>query len=293
MFQQMIYFIAIVKNNSFTKAAEECNISQSAISQQMKELESNLGVSLLERKGRSFTVTDAGKYFYTHSQDILEDVNQLVNNTVKIVKDDQINLKVGYLRSFGTTEFLRAVSEFNKQYPQVKINITSGNHEDLYRLLRSGQIDMNFADQRRALSNKYVNEFLTDSKFMVAISRSIFPNLSTRISSSQLTDMTCILVGEDDEFESDESYYQDILGIRSEFKAVKTLDEAQILVASNQGYLIVNDRTQGQLNLDTVKTLELVNGKQTMSQKYYAYWKADNSGYYIETFADLLKKNFA
>lgn len=293
MFQQMVYFIAIVKNNSFTKAAEECNISQSAISQQMKELESSLGVSLLERKGRSFTVTDAGKYFYTHSQDILEDVNQLINNTVKIVKDDQINLKVGYLRSFGTTEFLRAVSEFNKQYPQVKINITSGNHEDLYQLLRSGQIDMNFADQRRALSNKYVNEFLTDSKFMVAVSRSSFPSLSTKISSEQLTDMTCILVSGDDELESDKSYYQDILGIRSEFKAVKTLDEAQILVASNQGYLIVNDRTQGQLNLDAVKTLELVNGKQTMSQKYYAYWKADNSGYYIETFADLLKKNFA
>lgn len=293
MFQQMVYFIAIVKNNSFTKAAEECNISQSAISQQMKELESSLGVSLLERKGRSFTVTDAGKYFYTHSQDILEDVNQLINNTVKIVKDDQINLKVGYLRSFGTTEFLRAVSEFNKQYPQVKINITSGNHEDLYQLLRSGQIDMNFADQRRALSNKYVNEFLTDSKFMVAVSRSSFQSLSTKISSEQLTDMTCILVSGDDELESDKSYYQDILGIRSEFKAVKTLDEAQILVASNQGYLIVNDRTQGQLNLDAVKTLELVNGRQTMSQKYYAYWKADNSGYYIETFADLLKKNFA
>jgi len=63
MFQQMKYFIAIVKNHSFTKAADECNISQSAISQQMKELESNLGITLLKRKGRSFEVTEAGQYF--------------------------------------------------------------------------------------------------------------------------------------------------------------------------------------------------------------------------------------
>jgi len=88
MFQQMQYFIAIVKNHSFTQAAVECNISQSAISQQMKELESNLGIKLLERKGRSFEVTEAGQYFYIHSQDILKDLNQLIKNTNNLVKKD-------------------------------------------------------------------------------------------------------------------------------------------------------------------------------------------------------------
>jgi hypothetical protein len=78
-------------------------------------------VQLLERKGRSFEVTKAGQYFYTHSQDILEDVDQLLDNTVKIVKNDQVELKVGYLKNFGTTEFLRTVSQFSKDFPQVKI----------------------------------------------------------------------------------------------------------------------------------------------------------------------------
>ena len=49
MFQQIKYFIAVVDQHSFTKAAEECNISQSAISQQIKELENTLGVELLKR----------------------------------------------------------------------------------------------------------------------------------------------------------------------------------------------------------------------------------------------------
>ena len=292
MFQQMQYFIAIVKNHSFTQAAVECNISQSAISQQMKELESNLGVQLLERKGRSFEVTKAGQYFYTHSQDILEDVNQLVDNTVKLVKDEQVELKVGYLKNFGTTEFLKTVSKFSKDFPQVKIKITSGNHEELFELLKSGQIDLNFSDQRRALSNTYVNEFLTNSKFMLAISRNGFSDDRTAMEISELADIPCILITDNDQKKTDEEYFREILGVRSDFILAKNYDEAQVLVASNQGYMIINDRTQ-QLDTDIVKTVDLMNNKQLMIQNYYAYWKTDNSGYYIESFADLLKNSFA
>lgn len=288
----MQYFIAIVKNHSFTQAAVECNISQSAISQQMKELESNLGVKLLERKGRSFEVTAAGQYFYTHSQDVLEDVHQLVQNTVKIVKNDETELRIGYLRSFGTTEFLQTVSQFNQEFPKVKIKISSGNHEELYELLRSGQIDLNFSDQRRALSNEYQNEFLTSSKFMVAVSRTL-PVGTEKIDIAELADIPCILIVDENQQASEESYYREILGVKSEFTLVKNYDEAQMLIASSQGYLIVNQRTQRQLNQDIVKMIPLVKGERNLMQNYYAYWQADNSGYYIESFAELLKKSFA
>lgn len=292
MFQQMQYFIAIVKNHSFTQAAVECNISQSAISQQMKELESNLGVKLLNRKGRSFEVTEAGQYFYTHSQDILEDVHQLVKNTVKIVKNDETELRVGYLRSFGTNEFLQTVSEFTKKYPQVKIKINSGTHEELYELLRTGQIDLNFSDQRRALSNEYQNEFLTSSEFMVAVNRSL-PVGTDKIDISELANIPCILIIDGDHQVSEEEYYRDILGVKSEFILASNYDEAQMLIASNQGYLIINHRMRKQLNQDIVKMIPLVKGGRKMIQNYYAYWQADNSGYYIETFAELLKQSFA
>ncbi|CAJ1201307.1 HTH-type transcriptional regulator BenM [Companilactobacillus paralimentarius] len=292
MFQQMQYFIAIVKNHSFTQAAVECNISQSAISQQMKELESNLGVKLLERKGRSFEVTEAGQYFYTHSQDILADVNQLVQNTTKIVRNNEVNLNVGYLRSFGTTEFLQTVSKFTQEYPQVKIHITSGNHEELYELLQTGKLDLNFSDQRRALSNEYQNEFLTASEFMVAVSRSL-PVGTEEIDIAELANLSCILISDSENPTTDEAYYRDILGVRSNFIFAKNYDEAQMLVAANQGYLIINARMQSQLNQDIVKTIKLVKGDRKLKQNYYAYWKADNSGFYIETFADLLKESFA
>lgn len=293
MFQQMKYFIAVVENHSFTRAAEECDISQSAISQQIKELEGSLGVALLNRTGRSFEVTEAGQYFYTHCQDVLEAVNQLVQNTIKITKDDEVELKVGYLRSFGTAEFLQTVSQFSQEYPKVKIKISSGTHEQLYELLRTEQVDLIFSDQRRALSNEYANEFLTDSQFMVAVSQTAFPGDANQIDAAQLVDIPCILITDNSQQANEKTYYREILGIKSEFQLVENYDEAQMMVASNQGYLIVNSRTESQLDTKIVKTAKLVNDSRELIQKYYAFWKADNSGFYIESFADLLKQSFA
>ena len=67
MIRQIRYFQAVVRNNSFSEAAEECHISQSAISQQIQALERELGFELLERKNRKFILTPAGEYFYKKS----------------------------------------------------------------------------------------------------------------------------------------------------------------------------------------------------------------------------------
>lgn len=292
MFQQMQYFIAIVNNHSFTQAAVDCHISQSAISQQMKELESQLGVKLLNRKGRSFEVTEAGQYFYSHSQDILADVDQLIKKTIKIEKNDEVELRVGYLRSFGTAEFLQTVSKFTQEFPKVKIKISSGTHEELYELLQTGKIDLNFSDQRRALSNEYQNEFLTASEFMVAVNNSL-PVEAQKIDVADLVDIPCILIIDGNQQVSEKEYYRNVLGVKSEFVIAKSYDEAQMLIASNQGYLIINQRMRTQLDKDIVKMISLVKGDRKLIQNYYAYWQANNSGYYIETFAELLKQTFA
>ncbi|WP_125766721.1 LysR family transcriptional regulator [Lapidilactobacillus wuchangensis] len=292
MFQQMQYFIAVVQQHSFTKAAEVCNISQSAISQQIKELENYLDVTLLERSGRSFTVTPAGQYFYRHSQEILANVEQLVANTKQMKQTAKPMLHLAYLRSFGTAEFLEAVAAFSKTYPQVEIKISSGNHEQLFNLLRDEKVDLIFSDQRRALSNAYVNEALTSSPFMVAVSRAAFNGMTQQIQAADLVDLPCLLLADNGQQATEEDYYRDVLGVRSKFQLVNSYDEAQMLIAANQGFLIINQRTQSLLNSAVVRLYQLVNSQQQLSQNYYAFWKQDNSGFYIETFAELLQQKF-
>ncbi|WP_229564607.1 LysR family transcriptional regulator [Pediococcus pentosaceus] len=91
MFQQMQYFIDVVDAHSFTQAAADDNISQSAISQQIKELENNLGVLLLKRQGRSFEITPAGQYFYQHSRDVLGQVKKLLKIPLELPMITNLN----------------------------------------------------------------------------------------------------------------------------------------------------------------------------------------------------------
>ena len=63
LLRQIEYYLAVVDCGSFSEAAEKCFISQSAVSQQIKALEKELGVELLERHNRTFTLTESGKVF--------------------------------------------------------------------------------------------------------------------------------------------------------------------------------------------------------------------------------------
>jgi len=79
LLRQIKYFVTVVDTGSFTEAAEECFISQSAISQQILSLEKELGVQLLVRSTRRFTLTEPRKYLYSHGKKLLGETEKLKN----------------------------------------------------------------------------------------------------------------------------------------------------------------------------------------------------------------------
>lgn len=75
--------MTVAECNSFTEAAEQCYISQSAISQQINALEEELGVKLYKRSGRKFELMPAGDYFYKRGKVILQDVENLNQRRIR------------------------------------------------------------------------------------------------------------------------------------------------------------------------------------------------------------------
>ena len=157
LLRQMRYFVTIVDCNSFTEAAEQCYISQSAISQQIRSLERELGVELIHRQNRRFTVTPAGEYFYAQCKAILQQVQEVIRETKRLGSGAQLQLRIGYLRCYSGLELHQAIAEFSQLYQEVEIHIVNGTHEELYDLLRFGCVDLVLNDQRRAFSDVYVN----------------------------------------------------------------------------------------------------------------------------------------
>ena len=170
MIRQIRYFQAVVRNNSFSEAAEECHISQSAISQQVQALERELGFDLLERKNRKFSLTPAGEHFYKKSLVLIADYERMCQESRRLAIADRAMLKIGYLRCYSGQEFHLALGEFSAKYPDVAVKIEYGNHEELYGLLKTGGVDIVLNDQRRAFSDQYVNMILTVGNEYIEIS---------------------------------------------------------------------------------------------------------------------------
>ena len=292
MLKQLKYFQSVVRLNSFSAAAEENFISQSAISQQIQALERELGFQLLERKNRTFTLTPAGEYFYQKSLILTADYERMCNEAAKIAKGDRASLKIGYLRCYTGAEFHRALALFSEKHPDVEVSVAYGNHEELYGLLRNEGADIVLNDQRRAFSDEYVNLILTTCRSYIEVS-SHSPLAQTEcISPSELKNTPCILVASDAQQETEQEYYRDVIGFRGEFLYAENLEEARLMVIGRKGFLPMEGTGQAAPAGTSIVRIPLTRGEEPIMRNYCAFWKKDNSGYYVEEFAELLKAEF-
>ena len=292
MLRQIQHFQTIVQENSFTEAAELCHISQSGISQSIKALEDEIGVKLITRKNRSFELTEAGKHFYKKSLVITADLKQLCRETVRIDRKDAAELSLGVLSTYSGDEFNRAIATFSEKYPAVELSITTGNHEDLYDGLHFGKLDLALNDQRRAFSDAYENSILTETACFVELaSHNPLARLDT-VSVDDLKNTPCILVASKEQEDEEQRFYRDIIGFKGEFLFAESLQAARVIVVANRGFMPVEGTNSDSFFGATLKRIPLLRDGEQLKRTYCAFWKKDNSGYYVEEFAEILKSKY-
>ncbi len=292
MLRQIKYFQSVVRNNSFSIAAQECHISQSAISQQIQALENELGFQLLERKNRKFTLTPAGEYFYKKSLILVADYERICLESTKIARGCEAVLKVGCLRGYSSGELQNALQEFSIKHPDVELEIKQGNHEELYYLLRTEAADLVLNDQRRAFSDEYVNLILTTVNSYIEISTQSPIAKLPSVTLQDLKNTPCILVASQSQQEIEKEYYHDIVGFQGEFLFAENLEEARLMIISGKGFMPVEGVGVPQGFGTSICRLPLCRGEEQIKRNYCAFWKKDNSGYYIEEFAEILKNQY-
>lgn len=293
LFRQIEYLQAVVECRSFYAAAERCHVSQSAISQQIKKLEEELEVQLLNRHNRTFSLTPAGEHFYRKSLIIRSDLERLIRETKQLNSDDRYTLRLGYYKGYHGDEFSDAVARFSEKYPQIHIQVTVGSHDDLYHALENGTIDIALNDQRRAFSGAYHNLILSESRIFIELSiRNPLSRLA-QIEPEELKNTPCILVINADGRQEEQAYYTSIVGLHGDYRFADSLQEARLMLLTEQGYMPV-DVLGEQTYLDSaVKRIPLLRNGEPITKNYCVFWKKDNSGYYIEEFAEMLKAEFA
>ena len=292
LFRQMKYFVAIVDCGSFTEAAERCYVSQSAISQQMSALEAELGVKLFERDGRKFRLTPAGDYFYGKSRSLLASAEEVCAETKRIGSDSELKLSIGYLAGYYGYELQEAVVGFSRVYPEVAVDIFKGSHEELYRALQDGRASLVMSDRRRAFSDEYENYVLAQGPAYADVSADGPLAGKEYLTVDRLADVPCILVAEKSEEETERRFYAETLGIGREYLFAASRDEARLLAMSGRGCMLV-ESVRGETEPPLLRREVRRADGSPIVRTYCAFWQKKRTSYYIEEFADILRRQFA
>lgn len=154
--RQLKYFLKAKELSNFTEAAKVLNISQSTLSQQIKQLEDELNVPLFNRIGKRITLTEAGDIFGEYA---LQSINR-ANEGVLVLRDlKNLNtgkITIGVIYSMRIL-FAKTLIEFAKQYPNIKIQVVFGTTKDLLEKLNLHQFDfiLSFHEETKEPHLKY------------------------------------------------------------------------------------------------------------------------------------------
>lgn len=161
------YFVAVVEEQSFTKAAEKLYIAQPPLSRQIQNLESELGISLFERGSRPLKTTEAGQFFYQHAVKLLSNAEEVKSMTKRIGLIAK-TVTMGFVGSLLYGLLPKIVYMFRQQQPHLKIELVEMSTKDQIQALKEGRIDVGFG--RLRISDPAVRRvLLREEPLMLAV----------------------------------------------------------------------------------------------------------------------------
>lgn len=116
--QQLYYYMELCKQKNFTEAGYACNMTQGALSKQIRKLENELGITLIRRNTRKFELPKEGEIFLSYAKKMTGTYEEMLKN---VQKNQEI--KIGCMPVLAPYHFARLVADFRKEYPDIKLVI--------------------------------------------------------------------------------------------------------------------------------------------------------------------------
>ncbi len=190
--RQLRYFTRSAELLNFTEAAHTLYISQSTLSQQIKQLEDELGIPLFDRIGKRVHLTEAGALFLPYARQTLVD-----SESGKDIIHDLKGLKTGELIigvTYGLSALLTPVLlQFSEQYPDVKLIVEFGTSEDLLDKLKSAKVDFLLSFLELQDNEKFISQRLYESPLVLGVHPSNILSKKTSINIKDLKDIPLVL----------------------------------------------------------------------------------------------------
>lgn len=142
--RQLRYLVALADERHFTRAAEREHVAQPALSQQIRRLEDELGLALVERTTRRVAVTDAGELLVGRARRILAEVEAARAEILAIKGMETGRVGVGTMHTMGPVDVSLVLAIFHERHPGIELAVREEPSEELARMIRDDELDLAF-----------------------------------------------------------------------------------------------------------------------------------------------------
>lgn len=146
------YFASVANNRNVSRAAEELHVSQSAVSRQIKLLESALGEQLLQRTNRGIVLTESGHVVHERAQAMLRLVEELKVDVAVVARRPSGRLRIGFPSSLGKAMIVPTITELAYAYPDLHLTLFEGFSDEVSTMVAQDKLDLGIIS-RPVLSN--------------------------------------------------------------------------------------------------------------------------------------------
>jgi DNA-binding transcriptional LysR family regulator len=164
----LFYFYEVARRGSFTRAARDLLVAQSALSVQIKALETALGTPLFDRRRSGVELTEAGQVAFSAAERIFADVDQLVADLGQTGRRVAGGVSVGTVNSIGIYQLPDVLSEFRKKFPDIRVRVDFRESEGVMDMLFQGKNDIAIVPWQRAYSELNALPLTRHKMFLVA-----------------------------------------------------------------------------------------------------------------------------
>jgi LysR family transcriptional regulator, transcription activator of glutamate synthase operon len=142
--RQLRYLVALADEQHFTRAAAREHIAQPALSQQIRRLEQEVGLALVERTTRRVTVTEAGRALVARARRILAEVDAASAEMQAFTGVRTGHVMVGTMHTMGPVDVSLALAVFHQRHPGVELTVREESSEEMAEMLRDDVLDLAF-----------------------------------------------------------------------------------------------------------------------------------------------------
>jgi DNA-binding transcriptional LysR family regulator len=161
---------AVAEHRSLTKAGEQLYLSQSAVSQQIRRLEEELGVEVFRRTSRSVELTDEGRVILGYAERVLAEVDGMHTELEEISGLLSGQLRIGGVYPTGPYDLFGLLADFRNAHPGVAIHMVEATQDDVLAALRADELDCAFAAlDPDALGEEFAATLLWKEEIVVAL----------------------------------------------------------------------------------------------------------------------------